>query len=123
MQKATHIGKCTESLNGLLVKLSSKAVESVLVDVLGLQLEAAQGIADHRRHAALFELDNVLVGNEVVLLSTRRQDGSGLRARGRRRQCQRQECEERCHTHGEDVISSEGLQKRLSCLRRGLGLC
>lgn len=100
-QKSTYIGVVAESLKSQLVKSRGETSEHALENLVGLATaEHLESILEESKGAALLELDNVLVADEVLGLSARSQDRGGLSAlSGRTGESQRQEREEKRQTH------------------------
>lgn len=92
----------TEGLEGLLVELGREAAEDALKDVLRSLGQSSQGVVEGRQGAGILELDNVLVGNEALGISTRSEEGGRLGALGCwGSQHHRQDSEEDGQTHHE----------------------
>lgn len=66
----------SESLESLLVQGTREALEGVVEDVVSALGEDSHGILNRSERAALSELDDVLVGNEVRVVTTGDEDGS-----------------------------------------------
>lgn len=80
----SHIRVVPKSLEHTLIQVKSKAFEDTVVHVVGLATKGAQSILKNRQGASLLELDDVLVGNELVI-ATRNQQRGGLGTLGGRR--------------------------------------
>ena len=82
MAQNTYVRVVAEEVNSLGVKLAGKTLEEVLKFVFRLAGEHLQGIIQERQSAALSELDDVVIGDEVGAASV---EGSGLLALGQGR--------------------------------------
>lgn len=67
----------TEEVEHLSVKSGSKALEDILEDSIGSTSQLGHGVLEVSKSAALLELDDVLVGDELTAGLKKR---SGLRA-------------------------------------------
>jgi hypothetical protein len=98
-RRRAYIGVVTESLQGLLVELSSETLEEGAVDSIGGSGEdAGDGIVDGGEGGLVLELDNVLVGNKVIALGGQERGGLGTLGLGSS-QDHGQDSEEDVETH------------------------
>lgn len=100
----SYVGVVPEGIQHRLVQGGSKALEHIVVDVVGVASKLAQSLIEDGEAATALELDNVLLGDDLGV--TGDNEGRGLRALpgGRGGQGHGQDGEEQRWTHLEERV-------------------